>query len=205
MKFNDFDRIAFVYDFLARFFFGKSIINSQKYFLDKTEDGSKVLILGGGSGWLLAELLKQKPNCEVWYIDASEKMISLSKSKIETGYVVHFIHGIERDIPLSIKYDVVITNFYLDLFTDQQLADVIIEIQSSLKPGAHWIATDFVNDKKWWQRMMLKTMYWFFRITCHLESQQLPEWNKSMEKARIKEIESKTFYKGFIKTALFQG
>jgi len=204
VRLNSFDRIAFIYDFLAKLVFGKSLINSQKYFLDKIGDGSKVLILGGGSGWLLAELLKIKSNCEVWYTDASEKMILFSKSKIETGYIVHFIHGTEQDIPLSIKYDVVITNFYLDLFTDHQLADVVIKIQSSLESGAHWIITDFVNNRKWWQRMMLKIMYWFFRITCGLESRQLPEWNKAMENAGVKEIESKYFYKGFIKTAFFR-
>ncbi len=204
MKLKGFDRIAVIYDFLAKLVFGKSITESQKLFLNKIEDGSKVLMLGGGTGWLLAELLKVKPNCELWYIDASEKMISLSKSKVEPTQEVNFIHGTENDIPLSIKHDAVITNFYLDLFTNLQLENIMTKIQSSLKPGAIWIVTDFVDNKKWWQTVMLKTMYWFFRITCNIESQQLPEWNKSVEKAGMKEIDSETFYRDFIKTALYQ-
>ena len=204
MKSNDFNRIAFIYDFLAKLIFGKAIAESQKYFLNIIPDCSKVLILGGGSGWFLVELLKVKPNCKVWYIDASGKMISLSKNKIESRHSVHFIHGTEQDTPASTNYDVVITNFYLDLFTDHQLVGVINKIRSLLKPGAHWIVTDFIENEKWWQRMMLKVMYWFFRITCNIESQQLPEWNKSAANAGLKEINSKTFYRGFIKTALFR-
>jgi tRNA (cmo5U34)-methyltransferase len=204
VKLNGFDRIAFVYDFLAKLVFGEAIKESQKYFLNKISNYSNVLILGGGSGWLLAELLEIKPNCEVWYIEASEKMISLSKSKIKNEQTVHFIHGTEQDIPLSIKYDVVITNFYLDLFTDHQLENVVTKIQSSTKLGAHWIITDFVDNNKWWQKVMLKVMYRFFRITCNIESHQLPEWNRFIEKTGVKEIESKRFYRGFIKAALYQ-
>jgi tRNA (cmo5U34)-methyltransferase len=204
VKLNGFDRIAFVYDFLAKLIFGKSIKESQKHFLNKIEDVSKVLILGGGTGWLLTELLKAKPNCKVCYIDASEKMISLSKNKIKPKQLVHFIHGTEQDIPLSTKYDVVLTNFYLDLFTDQQLEGIMVKIRSSLETGANWIVTDFVNNGKWWQKTMLKIMYWFFRITCNIEPKKLPEWNRPIEKSGMKEIESKTFYHGFIETALYR-
>ena len=204
MKLNGFDRIAFIYDFLAKLVFGKSIIDSQKFFLSNISDNSKVLILGGGSGWLLSEFLKQKPNCEVWYIEASEKMISLSKGKIENIRNVHFIHGTEQDIQLSIKYDVLITNFYLDLFTNHQLLNIITKIRSVMKAEAQWIVTDFVNNKRWWQSIMLKVMYWFFRITCSIESRQLPEWNRLVEKAGVKEVSSKVFYGGFIKTALYR-
>jgi len=201
---NGFDRIAFVYDFLAKLVFGKSISESQKYFLNKIEDDSKILILGGGTGWLLEELSKVKPNCEMWYIDASAKMISLSKNKINPKQPVHFIHGTEQDIPLSIKYDVVITNFYLDLFVDQQLEVIMVKIRSSLKAGANWIVTDFVNNGKWGQEIMLKIMYWFFRIICNIESRKLPNWSKPIERIGAKEIESGFFYSGFIKTTLYQ-
>jgi ubiquinone/menaquinone biosynthesis C-methylase UbiE len=204
VKLNDFDRVAFIYDFLAKLVFGKEIQESQKYFLGKIYDHSKVLVLGGGSGWLLAELLKAKPNCEIDYVEASERMIALTKKKVKNEDRVHLIHGTEEDISLAIKYDAVITNFYLDLFTMQQLDDVLKKIQSSIKSGGLWIVTDFVDNKKWWQSILLKLMYWFFRITCGLEMQQLPEWNKSMEKIELKEVESKFFYNGFIKTAVFQ-
>lgn len=204
MILNGFDRVAFIYDWLAQFVFGRSIVDSQKHFLNKIPDHSKVLILGGGSGWLLAELFSIRPNCDVWYIEASKKMISLSKQEISTEYSIHFIHGTEHDIPSSIKFDLLITNFYLDLFTNHQLEDVVKKIQSSLNPGSLWLVTDFVNHGRWWQKIMLRIMYLFFRLTCRIESNQLPEWNKSICKTGFRKVQSKFFYSDFIETALYQ-
>jgi len=98
----------------------------------------------------------------------------------------------------------VITNFYLDLFTDWQLRDVTNKIQSALNPAACWIATDFIKGDRWWQTGMLRIMYWFFSLTCNIESRRLPDWCKVMEKAHVKEIKSAVFYKGFIKAVLYQ-
>lgn len=204
MKLNGFDRIAFAYDFLAKVVFGKTIIESQTYFLPEIKEQARVLILGGGSGWLLVELLRTKPNCEVWYIEASEKMIALSMQKNKHADGVHFIHGTELDIPGAIQFDAVITNFYLDLLTDDQLKGVVERIQSSLNARALWIATDFIDGHKLWQRMLLSIMYWFFRITCRIKTHQLPNWTQLLEQAGMREITSRTFYGDFIKTVKLQ-
>ncbi len=201
---NGFDKIAFVYDFLAKLVFGRNIIDAQKYFLSKIKSHSNVLILGGGTGWLLAKLLKAKPNCEVWYIEASAKMITRSRNRIVHGQAVHFIHGTENDIPKTIKFDAVITNFYLDLFSSLSLPVVINKIQSSLKPGSLWIVTDFVTNQKWWQEAMLKIMYWFFRLTCGIASTGLPPWHTLIGEAGFVKVRSKFFYKNFIEAAVWQ-
>jgi len=201
---NRFDRIAFMYDFLAKLVFGRSIVDSQKYFLNRIEDGSSVLILGGGTGWLLADLLKVKPNCEVWYIEASARMIGLAKAKTDTKYQVHFIHGTEQDIPTIVKFNVVITNFYFDMFTDNSLTQTIDQIRTSLKPRALWIVTDFVDNNRWWQKLLLRIMYAFLRITCSLENQRLPDWNRLVCENGLVKIDSRSFYKDFIETTVYQ-
>ncbi len=201
---NSFDKISFFYDFLAKLIFGAHIIDSQKYFLNKIQSHSKVLILGGGTGWLLAELLTEKPNCEVWYVEASAKMIIRSRNRIVQGQAVHFIHGTEDDIPQTLNFDVAITNFYLDLFSSLSLPLVINKIQRSLKPGSLWIVTDFVKNKKWWQASMLKIMYWFFRSTCGIESTGLPPWPVLIGDAGFAKVSSKFFYKNFIEAVVWR-
>jgi ubiquinone/menaquinone biosynthesis C-methylase UbiE len=204
MNLNGFDRIAFIYDFLARLIFGSSIIASQEFFLDRIQDRSKVLILGGGSGWLLSDLLELRPVCEVWYIEASEKMITMARKKIRASYTVHFIHGTQDDIPASACFDVVITNFYLDLFTDKGLENVVDKIRNSADSKATWIVTDFVDGNKSWQKLMLLMMYGFFRKTAKIESERLPQWEAAVERSTSKKIDDKYFYGGFIKTACYQ-
>ncbi|MBS1680956.1 MAG: class I SAM-dependent methyltransferase [Bacteroidetes bacterium] len=197
---NGFDTISHVYDPLAKLAFGRSIQQSQLFFLNKIRKQSKILILGGGTGWILLELLKRQPECEVWYIEASAKMISSSRIKTTNDQRVHFIHGTEENIPNQ-HFDVAITNFFLDLFDDKSIYHLIGKIKTKLKPGSIWIATDFVNRKRW-HAPVLKLMYLFFRVTCGINSTYLPKWSEAM-KTEMKEIESKSFCSEFMETKLF--
>ncbi len=204
MQLGEFDKIANVYDGLAQLVFGKSIRQAQKVFLGDVPTQSKVLILGGGTGWLLTQLLELKPQCEVWYIEASEKMLELSKIKIQDSDRVHFIHGTENSIPSGIQFDVVITNFYLDLFTYESLDSVLIKIKKEIKPNALWLATDFIVGRKWWQFTLLRMMYRFFRIMCHIEATELPDWNQILAKMGLQKMKSTLFFGGFIETAVYR-
>src|SRR5690349_4539104 len=151
MQSDGFDKIASIYDGLARLVFGNAIRQAQNYFLNDVPSGAKILVLGGGSGWLLSQLLTSKPQCDIWYIEASEKMLELSKVKAKQSSRVHFIHGTEDSVPRSIQFDVVITNFYLDLFTETSLERVIDKIRNTMRSQAIWLVSDFINNNKWWQ------------------------------------------------------
>ena len=196
MSVNNFNRVAFLYDALVRLVFGNSMFRAQTFLLNKIKDDATVLIIGGGTGWILKAL---KPGCEVWYIDSSSKMIEKAR-KQDVICKVHFIIGTENNIP-DRTFDVVITNFYFDLFTTTKVDAVIKKIKTVIEPDAHWIVTDFV-DKAWWQRIMLHVMYLFFSVTCGIESKKLPAWIESFDQNGFSVTESKTFYAGFIKTLL---
>ncbi len=199
---NGFDNVATFYDRLAKMVYGKSIVESQKYFLDRIQDHSKILILGGGTGWILEEIFKVKSNVEVWYIEASMKMISLAKEKMNDSRV-KFIHGTENSIPQEPQFNLIITNFYLDLFSDNSVKPVLRKIKASLSANAQWIVTDFVNEKVW-HGVLLKVMYLFFRLVTGIKSKKLADWENEMLAIGGKESATKTFYKGFIKTKLFR-
>ena len=202
MKSGDFDKIAFIYDRLATLIFGKSISDSQKYFLSRIPDHSKVLILGGGTGWILEELFATKPNLGVCYIEASAKMMDLAKAKLHEDKRVQFILGTETDIP-DRSFDVVITNFYLDLFKEGSLRNALEKIKRSITPKALWIVTEF-GDHTWWHKVLLKMMYLFFQFVCNIEANRLPNWNKAMQELGGIKSESKSFYRNFIEATVFQ-
>ncbi len=203
-RLHGFDRISFVYDRLSRVVFGNAIVDAQKYFIEQIPTHAKVLILGGGTGWFLAEVLKSRPSCEVWYIEASAKMINMSKRRTHMHHEVHFIHGTEQDINQVNHFDLVITNFYFDLFTKEHLPQVFAKINSALRENACWIVTDFIDNGKLWQRFMLKLMYAFFRCVCGIAADKLPQWKNEFMKHRYVCIESALYYHGFIETSLYQ-
>jgi len=198
-----FDRIAAVYDELARLVFGDAIQLAQEYFVNDIPSQSKVLIIGGGTGKFLDKLLVSKSTCKVWYIEASLKMLELSKEKTNHSNRVHFIHGTEDSIPSDIKFDLVILNFYIDLFVDASLDPVLKKIQKVLKPNSLWYITDFVDGRKWWQLILLRIMYLFFRITCGVKSSKLPDWSNQLQRMGLVKVKSKFFYREFIEATVY--
>lgn len=181
--------------------FGKALERAQQHFLTSIRADDRILILGGGSGTFLSSLLKLQPHVRIDYIDISERMIRLAREKTRHPPGVNFITGTEQDIP-DRTYSVVITNFYLDLFSDETLPGIIQKIKNHLTSDARWLVTDFVNETVW-QRVMLWVMYRFFRLTTGIEAQRLPRWQHYLATAMGKNLIHKKFYGGFIMTTVF--
>lgn len=197
-----FDFIAPFYDFLARTVIGNDIVNAQLHFLNSFKACNHILILGGGSGWILEPLCAVCPDLRIDYIELSPKMLHAAKRNSDNHRFVNFIQGTENDIPNRF-YDGVITNFYLDMFDARGISVVINKIRKSLTHSALWVVTDFVNESSW-HRMMLWLMYRFFRLIARIEATQLPDWETEMIHAGFTLSEIKKFKSGFIKSALYQ-
>jgi len=196
-----FDFLAPFYDVLARLIIGNSIVVSQLYFLKRFKECKHVLILGGGSGWLLDSLYRECPDLRIDYIDLSSGMINKSKMKSRNNQRVNFITGTEEDIPDRL-YDGVITNFYLDLFDEKRLNVVIEKVNGSLKNSSLWAFTDFISEQRG-HEMMLWWMYRFFRVIARIEATRLPDWQSCMKVTGNQLLESKKFKNGFIASNLY--
>lgn len=195
---SGFDRLAPGYDVLASVIIGKGIQHSQLHFLNRLTSCNKLLILGGGTGWILPSILKVNPTLRIDYIDVSPKMIAFSKGRVAQNSQIRFIISTEEGIP-DFDYDCVITNFYLDLFNDEKLRRILARIKMSLQPGACWIVTDFVNEKAW-HTWTLRLMYGFFQFTTGLKTQKLPSWEPALQSAGGTQLVTEKFSRGFIKS-----
>ena len=202
MKTNSgFDFLAPVYDLMARLVFGRAMIDSQLCFLDRIPHGAEVLILGGGTGWLLEKISDQHKSCKILYVDVSKEMVKKARLR-KTEDEVQFIQGTEKDIPKDIKFDFIITNFYLDLFSDKNLVAVLERIREHTKTSSVWLVTDFIETTLW-HRWMLKLMYLFFRIVCSIECSHLPKWKTALRANGWKEIEMQSRFNDFINTSFW--
>ena len=201
---NRFDRIAPYYEGLKRLVFGKAIHEAEICFLDFIKPGSNVLIWGGGSGEMLRVLLNIKYDCKVWYVEASETMIELAtKSAGAHASRVVFVHGTQRSAPRDFKFDAVITNFFLDLFPEEKIAGICDMHTKVLAPDGMWIITEFVDRRRWWQRLLLSVMYRFFRTACTIEADRLPAWEQIVGAHGFNEKHVRIFYGAFIKASLW--
>ncbi|MBB3054907.1 class I SAM-dependent methyltransferase [Mucilaginibacter gotjawali] len=201
----NYNNSAWFYDGVSRLVYGKALIKAQVYLLRFIPPNSNVLIVGGGTGWILEEIVKIHPSgLQCTYVEVAPKMMARSKKRDTGNNQVVFINKAIEDIPFLPGFDIVVTPFLFDNFTEQTFKQVFNRIHSLLKPGGLWLNCDFQLKGKWWQRELLKSMFLFFRLICNIEASALPAIEKQFEQYGYETIASQTFFGEFIISEVFK-
>ncbi|MDP9077938.1 MAG: methyltransferase domain-containing protein [Bacteroidota bacterium] len=200
----NYNNSAWFYDRLSALVYGRALINAQVYLLQFVPANASVLIVGGGTGWILDELTKIHPSgLQITYVEVAADMMALSKKRNIGANEVFFINDAVENID-SRDFAVVITPFLFDNFTEETTTKVFTHIHKSLKANGIWLITDFQLTGKWWQNVLLRSMFLFFRTICGIESSSLPDVEKQFELHGYKIIEEHTFYGDFIKSSVYK-
>ncbi|MDB5152152.1 MAG: class SAM-dependent methyltransferase [Mucilaginibacter sp.] len=201
----NYNNSAWFYDRLSRVIYGKALIRSQVYLLKFISAAAEILIVGGGTGWILEEIAKVHPSgLKITYVEISANMMALSRKRNTGNNAVIYINKEIENVAIQNGYDVVITPFLFDNFTEQTLQKVFSHIHNSLKPGGLWLNTDFRLTGKWWQALLLRSMFIFFRIICRIEATRLPDIEKRFEQHLYKVISQKSFFGDFILSTAYK-
>ena len=121
----NYDNSAWFYDRLSGLIYGKAIIRSQVYLLKYIPAGANILIVGGGTGWILEEITKIHPSgLKIIYVEISAKMMALSRKRNIGNNEVSYINESIENVPGPVNYNVVVTPFLFDNFTEQTLDKV---------------------------------------------------------------------------------
>ena len=85
-------------------------------------------------------------------------------------------------------YDLIVTNFFLDCFSDSQLADVVARLSSWSLPHVRWIVSDFREAHtpiaRFWTRSIVRALYAAFRLTTGLRVVRLPNYAAAIARER---------------------
>ncbi len=208
-----FDRVAPYYDFLARAVFGHRLRRAQYCFLPQLPTDAHVLVVGGGTGWLLTALLQQSATVRVTYLEASAQMIRLTRQRIarecpSAAARVTYVRGTEAQLLATDTYSVVITNFLLDMYEGDALDRIIQTLNSHLEPNGYWLFTDFrlshQRRRRWWQWLMARAMYAFFRVSAGIRRQSLPPYHRHFTDQGLRRTHERSFYGDFIVSRVYQ-
>ena len=205
---NNYDRIASIYDRLSRLIFGKSIVRAQQSLLPLFAPPARVLVVGGGTGWILEEMAKVHPSgLVVDYVEISSNMLDLARKRDFKQNEVTFVHTGIEDYVAPAEYDVVMTPFLFDNFSRERAREVFEKLDNMLKNGALWLFTDFHIDQnlnRLWQKALLQSMYIFFKNISHVEADQLPDMPLHFENNGYY-LTFESFYFGrFIRSAAYR-
>ena len=184
----DFGPVARVYDALAGLAFGGALRRAQRATLAAglpPGPAPRVLVLGGGAGWVLSEIWRQRPQAQVLYLEVSASMLARTRARLRrhpapAGAALELRQGTEAALRPGEQFDVIITFFVLDCFTEAALPGALARLHAAHVPGTPWLVTDFRPAQRGWRRWLLWAMYRFFGLTVGLRAQRLPPWPQGL-------------------------
>ena len=211
MKKTSFEGLAPWYLLLETLSFGNYLQKCRISFISELKVVKSVLILGDGNGRFLESFLKSNLDAQIDYLDLSKKMITLAKSRVALIPNKTKVVFIQKDVfdwcfPIN-KYDLVVSNFFLDCFTFKELEHITNKISLSLKPGGELIYGDFNVPKSYFEKFyaipLLAIMYLFFRITTSITAKKLIDPTIFLNKEGLNLTKEKYYLGSFLKSQLW--
>ena len=207
MELNNYDKSASFYDFLSRLVFFKAQVHAQVKQLRFIPAGSTILIVGGGTGWILDELTRIHPcGLTITYVEISGRMIGKARKRNLGDNEVSFVQSGIESFETPATYDVVHTAFLFDNFTVPRINQVYAKLDRLLVPGGLWLFSDFHYEpanSPFWQGIILKTMYLFFGAIANVEAKNLTPMRPYFDAAGYERKAQEGYYHNFIQAIVF--
>jgi hypothetical protein len=105
-------------------------------------------------------------------------------------------------------YDAVVTLFFLDCFTADQVAAIVARVTPALSAGSPWLFADFAVPAgrlaSWRARIWLRVLYLFFRWQTGLAARSLPPSEPLLRARGFQCREEQDFDRGFVRSAVYR-
>jgi ubiquinone/menaquinone biosynthesis C-methylase UbiE len=200
----NFDRVARPYRLLETLVFGRGLQEARCAFVRQIPNSKCALVVGEGDGRFLEELLRVRPELEVTCVEASPRMIALARPRVKEASV-QFIEGDIRAVELPARlYDLIVTHFVLDCFSETSLPAVIDKLSAAAADDATWLVSDFQQTPRLWSQWLISVMYLFFRISAGIEARRLVDYVPFLRAKRFRLTNEQTYANGVIRSQLWQ-
>lgn len=178
-----------IYDWLSAFYSGKSIHSCKVAMLDLLKPGDKVLFAGVGHG--RDALHAARLGADVTVVDLSETMLRKLQANLEREGGDVRIRQVHSDIMRFDEiesYDMVVANFFLNVFNEDMMVRVLAHLIRLGKPGANVVVGDFSFPTGNVFSRAFKTLYWYgavgffwlFAGNAFHNIYNYPEWMKKL-------------------------
>lgn len=208
MKTNNYDSIAGSYDFLSRLVFSRAQVQAQVDLLKYIPAGASILVVGGGTGWILEEIAKiHTSGLKIVYVEISSNMLERAKKRVCGSNEIEFVHSDIEHYRFTQVFDLIHTAFLFDNFEQNRAASVFQLLFNNLKVSGLWLYTDFKIETgrgSVWKSVMLRLMYVIFRTIAHVEARKLPSMEAIFDSNGCAIIGYQQYYSGFIESIIFK-
>lgn len=191
-----------VYDLLSNLYSGKNIHECKVAMLSTPHlnSGDKVLFAGVGHG--SDAIHAAEKGAEVTVVDLSETMLrKFQESLVKQGKTHLNIRQVHADIftvSEQEQYDMVVGNFFLNVFPEDLMNKVLKHLISLAKPGGKVVVGDFAMPSGNPFARLFKQAYWYiavslFWLTSNNAMHQVYDYAASMQESGLK-VQEKKYY-----------
>jgi len=208
MSVKGYNRLARHYEKLERLVFGGALLRARLALLSDLPELSSILVLGEGDGRFLEALVESQPSARITVIEQSPKMIALAKQRLGQSDSIQFLCADVFSVELSGSFDMVVSCFFLDLFLESEVAELLARFEPCLRSGGFWYYADFVLPEKSWARLyglvLSKLMILFFAWQTSMKVKDLVDPHSIFLQTGFKLVLVKHALFTFLKTRLYQ-
>ncbi|MEO1618471.1 MAG: class I SAM-dependent methyltransferase [Planctomycetota bacterium] len=178
---DGYDTLASCYRALEWSLFRNQLQRARSALIPDIAACRRVLLLGDGDGRLLAEFLRHHPDASVVSIDRSEKMLEAQGRAVQRLGKLDQVEFKRQDLRtepiVGGDFDLLITAFFLDCFTAQELVRLLPQWSQSVRVGGQFYFVDFIHPPAGWRRVQSlayhAVMHAFFRFATDLPNRRL--------------------------------
>ncbi len=131
-------------------------------------------------------------------------MIGHAKRRNIPGSIIYHAAAIGNVQLLPGSFDVIITPFLFDNFTQWECDSAFRLLHHSLAHKGRWLFTDFQQTRRLWHKMLLRSMYLFFGLLAGIKARSLPDTAGLFSMADYEILDEQKFMKGFIVSSVFE-
>lgn len=179
----DFDRLAPIYRWMEWASFGPFLWWCRCAFLREMRGRRRALVIGDGDGRFTARLLRTNERVRVDAVDASPAMLrALERRARRHEARVRTTCADARcwQPQVGAAYDLVVTHFFLDCLTTEEVRSLAARVRLAAAPGAVWAVSEFAVPDGWYGRMLaaplISALYRSFHWLTGLSVKRLPDY-----------------------------
>lgn len=159
-----------VYDLLSTLYSGRSIHLCKIAMLtpENIQPGDRVLFAGVGHG--RDAIHAAELGAQVTVVDLSETMLRkfqelLDRENKQFRYPIRKLHLDIFKVDEAEQYDMVVANFFLNVFNEDMMKKVLRHLTALAKPGGRIVVGDFTDTTGNILSRLVKKAYWYIAVS----------------------------------------
>lgn len=208
----DFTRLARLYRWMEYLSFGPWLWWCRCAFLSQMQGCRSALVLGDGDGRFTAKLLRASPAIRIDAVDASPAMMralerrtaaNASRLRIELADLRAWQPATDAS-----RYDLIVTHFFLDFLTTEEVAALALRLRAAAAPGALWVVSEFAIPSgaagRALARPIVAGLYRAFGWMTGLTVRSLPDYETALRAAGFTLEKSRSWLGGLLLSQLWR-